>query len=340
MSSNLGVITPKPKKVFIKDFVRKWIEEKRKNPRVIKLLSDIHYDLVRPLAEAGFDINELPPKAKKRRREVITIRYPKDICDELGITRASIGLYTGDVAHMYFRGKRYSINIAEIPKLQHMGTDIIIIEKEGIAERLRDYAARSGIALVHTRGFLTEYASDLSTLAEQNGGHIYTLTDFDVSGLLIAHKAEGVPRIGIDLDTLDDFSIIDQMDRLVDYVDPDKHHLTHIEDYYPEDLDIDFDLRRMRIEINAVLNLVEGRRFWDWIVEKIQDENSIRDYNRAIELPDAYQYDPEELDDVVSMVRDSIRDILDPLIEDKRQELREYEGLIEDVNTEESDIED
>ena len=57
-------------------------------------------------------------------------------------------------------------------------------------------------------------------MAEQNGGHIYTLTDFDVSGLLIAHKVEDVPRIGIDLHTLEDFGITDpdQIARLIDYV--------------------------------------------------------------------------------------------------------------------------
>jgi hypothetical protein len=222
------VYLPRPRKLFIKDFVREWIDKKRRDPGTIKLLSDIHYDLVKPLQEAGFDIDKLPAKQKKRRRETITVRYPKEICDELGITRASIGLYTGDVAHMYFRGRRYSINIEEIPKLQHKGTDILIIEKEGIAERLRKYATSSGIALVHTRGFLTEYASDLSILSEQNGGHMYTLTDFDVSGLLIAHKVEDVPRIGIDLVTLEDLGITDQMDRLTDYVTPDTHTTLNI----------------------------------------------------------------------------------------------------------------
>ena len=57
-------------------------------------------------------------------------------------------------------------------------------------------------------------------------------------------------------------------------------------------------------------------------------------------MPDAYNYDPEELDDIVSMVRDSIRQILDPLVENKQEQLREYQSLIEDVSGEESDIED
>jgi hypothetical protein len=338
MSSNPGVITPKPKKVYIKDFVRRWIQEKRKNPLQIKLLSDIHYDLVKPLAEAGFDIDKLPPKQKRRRRETITVRYPKDICDELGITRASIGLYTGDVAHMYFRGRKYSINISEIPKLQHKGTDILIIEKEGIAERLRPYAANSGIALIHTRGFLTEYASDLSILSEQNGGHIYTLTDCDVSGFLIAHKVENVPRIGIDLQTLKDLSITDQIDRLTDYVTPDKHHLKHIEENYPEDLYIPFDLRHKRIEINAVLNLVEGQRFWDWIVEKIKYENSTRDWNRVIEMPKAYFFRPPELDLVIELVESNIAGVLTPLVKEREDELRDSEEYIDNVDNYENDM--
>jgi hypothetical protein len=335
-----GVLTPKRKKVFIKDFVRKWIEEKRRDPHTIKLLSDIHYDLVKPLAEAGFDIDKLRPKQKKRRRETITVRYPKDICDELGITRASIGLYTGDVAHMYFRGQRYSINIAEIPRLQHVGTDILIIEKEGIAERLRRYFEKTGIALVHSRGFLTEYASDLSIMAEENGGHIYTLTDFDVSGLLIAHKVEDVPRIGIDLQTLEDFGITEhsQIARLTDYVTPDKHHLKHIEDNYPEDLDVSFDLQHERIEINAVLNLVEVQRFGDWIVEKIKEENYVRDWNRAVRMPQAHMFRPPELDKVIGLIEGNIAGVLTPLVRERQDELAESEDFIENIDAYEDDL--
>lgn len=336
--SGVHTPTPKPRKVYIKDFVRKWIEEKRRDPHTIKLLSDIHYDTLSPLAEAGFGTDKLTNQQKKRRRETITVRYPREICDELGITRASIGLYTGDVAHMYFRGKRYSINIAEIPRLQHVGTDILIIEKEGIAERLRNYFKKTGIALVHSRGFLTEYASDLSTMAEENGGHIYTLTDFDVSGLLIAHKVKDVPRIGIDLETLEDFGITDQMGRLTDYVTPDKHHLKHIEDNYPEDLDIDFDLRHERIEINAILNLVEVQRFGDWALERIKEENTIRDWNRAVRMPQASMFRPPELDKVIELIEGNIAGVLTPLIRERQDELAESEDFIDDIDEYEDDL--
>ena len=96
------------------------------------------------------------------------------------------------------------------------------------------------------------------------------------------------------------------MDRLTDYVTPDMHHLKHIKKNYPEDLDINFDLRHKRIEINAVLNLVEVQRFWDWIVEKIKYENSTRDWNRAIKMPKAYIFRPPELIRVIGLVEGNI----------------------------------
>jgi len=39
-----------------------------------------------------------------------------------------------------------------------MGTDLLIIEKEGVVQVLTPFADKKGIALLNTRGFLTEYA--------------------------------------------------------------------------------------------------------------------------------------------------------------------------------------
>jgi len=52
--------------------------------------------------------------------------------------------------------------------LAEKGTDLLIIEKEGVADVLAPFADEKGIAILNTRGFLTEYASDLSELAEKN----------------------------------------------------------------------------------------------------------------------------------------------------------------------------
>jgi 5S rRNA maturation endonuclease (ribonuclease M5) len=83
-----------------------------------------------------------------------------------------------------------------------MGTDLIIIEKQGAVEVFGPFADRNGIALLNTRGFLTEYAIELSKLAEQHKCNIAILTDLDSSGLIISTKIPNVYRLGVDIDTL------------------------------------------------------------------------------------------------------------------------------------------
>ena len=84
---------------------------------------------------------------------------------------------------------------------------MVIVEKEGVVKQLSPFADEKGIALLNTRGFLTEYASILSEQSRKNGCNIAILTDFDASGLLIARSVPDVYRIGIDFDTLDYFGL-------------------------------------------------------------------------------------------------------------------------------------
>ena len=83
------------------------------------------------------------------------------------------------------------------------GTDLLIIEKEGVADVLAPFADEKGIAILNTRGFLTEYAEELSELAEEKECNIAILTDFDSSGLLISTVLPNAHRIGIDFKTLE-----------------------------------------------------------------------------------------------------------------------------------------
>ena len=101
------------------------------------------------------------------------------------------------------------------------GTDLIIVEKEGAALLLGQYADQSGIAFLNTRGFLTEYATALSVLAKKHGANVVILTDLDSSGLLIRYAVPNVPRVGIDFETLEILGI-DQTDVEEEY-DPGKH---------------------------------------------------------------------------------------------------------------------
>jgi hypothetical protein len=244
----------------------------------------------------------------------------------------------GDVGYLFFRGQRYSITLDELDKLKLVGTDVLIIEKQGIAEVLGDFAAPLGIALLSTRGFLTENALDLSAFAENSGANIAILTDCDISGYVIAHKVPGVPRIGIDFDTFEDLEISDDL-REGEYYTPDKGHLKYaeenIEDFDLEELDF---LRTRRIEINAVKNKVGPKELWNWIIGKLEEIYPNRNYNRAINIPEPYSFRPTELDQINDLIDARISRILQPEIKQCRLELCNYPGFIDNVSDYEHEL--
>ena len=140
-------------------------------------------------------------------RQYITSEI-KNVCEQyLGVKREDLGITAADRAQLYFKEQWYDVGLEEMNSLAQYGTDMLIIEKEGVVKQLTPFADEKGIALLNTRGFLTEYASILSEQASQNGCNIAILTDFDASGLLIANNIPSVYRIGIDFDTLDYFNL-------------------------------------------------------------------------------------------------------------------------------------
>jgi hypothetical protein len=84
--------------------------------------------------------------------------------------------------------------------------------------------------------------------------------------------------------------------------------------------------------------LVEGQRFWDWIVEKVKYENSTRDWTRAIEMPKASYFRPSELDQVIKLVESNITGVLTPLVEEREDELVDSEEFIDNVDRHERDM--
>jgi hypothetical protein len=327
-------------KDFVRDYIQKRIEDINNNPALKTAggritLSDVFYDLRKPMEEAGWE-PEGWNHPKRRRRQKIQVTYVKQVCDELGITRASIGIIAGEAAHMYFRGRRHSVGIDELNTLKHKGTDILIIEKEGIAEQLRHLAANYGIALIHGRGFLTEYASELSSLANKDGGNIAILTDFDDSGITIALQMPNIPRIGIDFDTLEELGISDKLEELEEMYKPD-NHLTYIKNEHPEIRNLGY-LEEKRIEINAVRNNVGSERFWEWIVSKLEESFPARDYNRAIRIPLASDFTPLLLEKLNNVVEGKIAGVLTPLIEGHEAKLSGYHGFMDNVRQYEIDL--
>ena len=220
------------KKISIIDLERKLLYERYEQ---IKLNSEkrntdswtqstVFYYLRPILEKAGI-------KLSKTTRKTIQGQYIKAICKELGVTRAQLGIVAADRAQMYFRGRWEDVGIDELDTLMHYGVDILIIEKEGVAQALSHYANEYGIALVNTRGFLIENVSILSNLAKKTNGNVAILTDYDISGMLIAMTApKGIPRIGIDLETLKYFGIEkSSLSELEERYEPPKYHLKSVE---------------------------------------------------------------------------------------------------------------
>jgi len=304
--------------------------------------TDVFYDLRKPMEEAGWEKDGWNHPKKKRRKQVIA--YIKEVCDELGIKRSDIGIIAGESAHMYFRGKRQSVGIDDLKKLKAQGTDILFIEKEGIAEQLSDLAAFYGIALVHGRGFMTEYATELAELAASDGGNLAVLTDFDVSGFLIAAKMtkEGdtgaITHIGVNFQTLIDLGIPpEQWSDLEEIYTPDNGHLKHLIENFPDTKNLEY-LKSHRIEINAVRKHVGTKRLWEWIVSKLESVFISRDYNRAIEMPSALDFAPPVLYKLNNIVSQRIESVLTYLIKERQEELSEYYGFIADVDAYERDM--
>ena len=188
---------------------RKILEERKEavfqNPDLIVTtrwdLSDVFYKLRHDLDQMGYDTTPL----MKRRHDLNN--QVKEICEKhLGVKRHEIGIFAGDRAQLLFKGETYNVNMENIDVSLEYGTDIIVIENEGIIEKLKPFIGDgSGFAILQSSGFLTEYAIELARLAKRKGANIIILTDFDSSGIDITILVPTAQRLGIDFETLDDF---------------------------------------------------------------------------------------------------------------------------------------
>lgn len=236
--------------------------------------SSVYYRARKRMLERGVRLTE---------RKTITQQI-SDICDEWKIKRESIGIFAADRAQLYFRGEIHDVGIGELHDLKQRGTDLIIIEKEGVAEVLSPFAERYGIAILNTRGFLTDYAKDLSELSE----HVTIITDLDDSGLVLANKVPDVPRIGIDLETLQHFEL--EREKVEEEYSPGDHYKNLLNLSKMGELDSEIDdllkeIENTRIEIDSILVEVGNEKFWEFILEKLEDLWENRNYRRAIKTP-------------------------------------------------------
>jgi hypothetical protein len=286
---------------FLRQLLKERYEAVLKNPSLkekqVWTQSTVFYHLRPILLNSGYSNEDI-------NREYITGQI-KSACEEyLGVKRKDLGIIAADRAQLYFKGEWHDVGLNDISGLAQYGTNMLIVEKEGVVEQLAPYADINGIALLNTRGFLTEYASILSKEAGKHGCNVAILTDFDASGLLIAKTVPSVFRIGIDFETLEYLGIDPGV--VEETYKPIQKHIKPLQDWAGKIHDelltekIDY-VQHKRIEIDSILAAVKNNaRFWEFILDKLEEKFPTRNYNRAIDIPEYVIPDcVVELNDIV-----------------------------------------
>jgi hypothetical protein len=254
----------------------------------------------------------------------------KEVCEKLGKTREELGIIAKARSTMYFNGEQNAVSYDAINDLAKNGTDIIFIEKEAIVEVLCQYADKHGIALVDTQGFLTDYGRDLLEAAEASGANIAVISDYDASGIKLAHDAGDVPRLGVDQEMLDYFGLNRESKTLSVPAKAKKDVMTPIKGLVSADV-FEF-LGRRKVEIDAVLAVVGPERFWEYLMNKLQEYYTTRDYTRVISSsPDLSNYYPKSSKDIERCIKEYVDAIVADEEEKIKSELEEFEGIIDDI---------
>jgi hypothetical protein len=262
----------------------------------------------------------------------------KKVCDKAGKKRSKIGIITGARAEIYFDNRWESVSFDAIEELAQKGTDIVFIEKEGIIDELKEHADKYGIAMVNSRGYLVEYAHDLMSAAKSSGANIIIITDYDLSGVNLASKCgKHVHWITMDDSTLQYFG--PAKDKRIVVRATNTKLIDHIKEIMRtdkrfEDLDIEF-LKTSRIEINAVIAAVGDKRFWKFIMDKLQKLYPIRNYNRDIKLPskdledDETDIYPNAIKRLILHTREVVEEVVQEPEKKIESELKKVRGFLE-----------
>ncbi len=250
-------------------------------------------------------------------------------CRSLDIKREELGIFAAVRAEIYFRGEVYPVSWDKLKQLAELGSDIILIEKEGVSIALEPFARRRGVALINSRGFIVEYAKELMDLLRVHNANLFQLTDMDASGLLISTKVEEIPRIGIDHETIVRLGLA-----FGDVSELYKPHLRHLK-ALPKDLQD--SVRSYRIEIDSVLAEVGPDKFWEHLEERMVELAPKRDLTRSLDLSINL---PDEISGPIDMLTKYLKAMGKPKQEQIMMELREWENGLMDVTEYEQRLQD
>jgi hypothetical protein len=204
--------------------------------------------------------------------------------------------------------------------------------------------------------------------------HLANLTDCDASGVGIGIKITGATRIGIDLDSIQEINDVNrglglglEIEDLQEDVDNTsnshfkgllgilsnkgklydslaKTQVVHYQKFLNKKHVIDGEeirfidwLETKRIELNTILSAAKPIALWNWIKWKLTDIWPERDYNRAIFLG-THLYTPT-MQEFIERYQEHSKSVVSVRVIDKMDELSKTEGFIEDVESEQEEIE-
>lgn len=265
-------------------------------------------------------------------------RMVKDLCDKCGITRAELGIFAGVRAELYFSGSWKSVSFDAIGDLAEKGTDIVFIEKEGVAILLTEWADKYGVAMVNTRGHLTEYGKDLMNAAKESGAHVVIMADYDIAGIKIASESPTeMPWIGANDKMLEYFHLDrgkvsipstakQNKDYVTSLVETGIHPANGRRDIRFKDVDIDF-LDTQRVELDAIIARTGNERFFQYIMDELKELYPKRDYNRAIEIP--HKEIDVKHEKSLELIDNRVKEIIQSEIDKIEKELSDVSGFID-----------
>jgi hypothetical protein len=189
--------------------------------------SDVFYAIRTWLNQHGWDTsvyNDTTAGGASRRKALYDMIRP--VCENIyHVKRHQIGIYPEDRAVMAYNGVMYAASFDNLRSLMGLGTDVIIVEKQGTVIKMMPFTENAGVAFIQSQGFVSEYGIALARLVNRDydagveysdrylprfKGHIGCLTDCDSSGLVIGMKIKGATRLGIDLDTIDEINEVNK----------------------------------------------------------------------------------------------------------------------------------
>jgi hypothetical protein len=298
-------------------------------------------------------------KLKKPKNRNNFIDSISRVCDHYGVRREEVGIVAGAWANLFYNSHWSAVNFEDIGMLARNGTDIIFIEKADIVQSLGPYASKYGVALVNSKGQLSDYAKQLSTAAKKGGAHIAIFTDYDIPGLHIASKLEGALWLGVDEPMLEHFGISHQDAEWVIPYDPSKGLGDGVikRDIESDErfaggwrrqhgrIDIEWLKQKKfpggsteagnKVEIDAVLAKAGSAKLWDYLMKAMSEKYRKRDYTRVIHnyrdapMPSAIGF---TIPSIVWKLQTHMRSRADFITREARDKIRsrlkEYEGFL------------